>query len=293
MGGRGLKKTYILAPNFDYPPSGPIGLGRIWTNATDPSSCLNSLETPDLTEGVEIHKTWKTDWTGERERQRQGLLGIWVRFLQLIGIDAESSISWDRTKVNAYKFDKLESLFFDPPPEYVGLSMQSLAVSNYIAKSNYKKSVYMFTGLKIARGAEVKIVRSHGLGTDSKVGADGMSVGFPVSAGPEISISTKNSDSYSFGASSDFVFAYRLREIYYEKGQIQTKEHNKKALYSLNDDTPQEVSIMASDDLVESLYTLKVIGLASNDLSIKPVQHPIQHAIDDEDGEECDIIAPI
>ena len=78
-----MKKTYILAPNFDYFPRGPIDLGHVWINPKDPG----------LPKDVQIHKTWKTDWVSERENQRQGLLSIWARFLQILGIDAESRIS--------------------------------------------------------------------------------------------------------------------------------------------------------------------------------------------------------
>ena len=110
--------------------------------------------------------------------------------------------------MNAYKFDKLETVFFDPPKECIDYFMQSSAVSSYIAESNFKNSVDLITGVKIARGAEVTILRSRGCATSSRIGADGTLASFHVAAGPEFSAFTHNSDRQSFGGSSDFVFAY-------------------------------------------------------------------------------------
>lgn len=64
--------------------------------------------------------------------------------------------------------------------------------------------------------------------------------------------SFKDSDKVSYGDSSDFVFAYRVREIYYEKAKLKTKEHNQGPLF----DTEGRGVKARGEDILE--YTLEV-----------------------------------
>lgn len=82
-----------------------------------------------------------------------------------------------------------------------------------------RNSIYMITGVKIVRGAQVKETIERGFGGDTEVGVDATMVGVPVSVGPKLEASKENKREISFSGSSDFVFAYRLRKIRYREGK--------------------------------------------------------------------------
>lgn len=221
----------------------------------------------------------------EKGHQHKGVIRVWARFLQVVGIDAEASVKWDRSNGEIYKFEKLDTKFIDPGPAFVKESVLAPAVEEFIRQNNFKKPVYMITGVKIARGADVALTRSRESGTHLRAGVDGTTAGAPATAGPEVTISSTNSETTRFGESFDFVFAYRLREIYYEKGQVKHKECNKGALQGTDDGSPEK-----ADETSLSSPSLEISGLAEEDVSGEDLAIREDLAVDEDDGEECAII---
>lgn len=262
-----------------------ISLGSIWTNPADPGTCINRDGPLPFHPNLPVDKSWKTNWVNEKDRQRKGLIGIWARFLQIVGVDAEASVNWDRTKASAYKFDRLDTESVDPTPKYVQESVLSDPVADFIVASGFKKPVYMVTGVKIARGADVALAKSKEAGTYMRVGADGTPVGTPGAAGPEVTISLKSSEKTSFGGSSDFVFAYRLRKIFYEKGQVRHDEYNKGVLYGLEDGKLDD-----NDATQCPPPTLEVVGIANVDTSARGLGFQEESAMDEDDEQKCTVV---
>ena len=160
-------------------------------------------------------------------------------------------------------------------------------VADFIVGSDFKKPVYMITGVKIARGADVALARSKEGGTHIRAGVDGTPAGAPTAAGSEITITMTNSEKTSFGESSDLVFAYRLRELYYEKGQVKHKEHKKGALQGIDDGSTGE-----TEEETPSVPSLVISGLAEEDVSGEQSNIGGKMAFDEDDEEECYIVAP-
>ena len=279
-----MKKTYFLAPNFDYPPNGSLSLGRILSDPTDPGSCINPDGQPPFPDNMRPQHIEKLDWKSERIRERGGLIGVWARFLQVMGVDAEANISWSRTQDSVYSFAKLDTDIIDPTKEYVVQNVTRSSVADFIVESNYKKPVYLITGVKTARGADAAFGRSRKTGANAQFGVDGTSAGAPATAGPKISFHTSDSEKTSFGGSADFVFAYRLREIFYEKGQVKHQEYNRGALYdtSISSDESQ-----AQHYKPESL--LKIVGIARSDAA-EGMGDKLEDVVLDDDNEECFVI---
>jgi len=279
------KKAYILAPNCDYAPDRDIVLGLIWTDPLDPGSCINASKVTAFPDNKEPNYTYKTDWKHEKTRERGGLVGIWAKFLQFLGLDAEASFKWSNSDGSVYKFDKLDTFSFEPTPAYVKTSVTGNDVEEFIKapENNYQVPVYMVTGLKIARGAESAITHARELGVDARLGIDGTSAGTPAAGGPKLTLEAKDTNDVSFKDSSDFVFAYRVREIYYEKGSLKTKPYNKG---ELADKSGPSVS---RDTKIE--YTLKVSGLMSEDIDASMVGQKGSGCLDDDD-EECEVVLP-
>jgi hypothetical protein len=255
-------KTYRLAPNTYYPPGGSLAIGRILSDPDDPSSCLNT-SSPVAFADSEIQKSWKTDWKSEKSRIHSGVISIWARFLQVIGLDAEASVNWGTQKRDAYEFGRLDIEFVDPGREKIEEAMRAASqVDAYIKSSEFSSPVYMITGVMIARGAAIAETRSNELGTHMRAGFDGTPAGAPAGGGPEVTLSSKSVDGVSYGGSSDFVFAYRLREIVYEKGFMQSKPYYEGGLYVDEEDGTEAQNTKGSKQ-VES-YTV-ILGLEEHD----------------------------
>jgi hypothetical protein len=75
----------------------------------------------------------------------------------------------------------------------------------------------MVTGVRIAKGARMfdQTLRASGLNTT--LGVDGTAVAIPISTGVDGGLSHMSNTTDSFQAASDFVYAYRLCEVYYSK----------------------------------------------------------------------------
>ena len=284
-----MKKTYFLAPNFDYPPSSNVSLGRIWTDPSDPGTCINPDGPLPFPSNMQVQHGYKTDWRNKISGEHKGLIGVWARFLQIVGLDAEAHVTWRSSKGATYDFKKLDTDFIDPTLEYYKSSVVVPSVAGHIIDTKFTKPIYMITGVRIARGAEVEQAHSKEAETHLKIGVDGTTAGSPVTAGPELNISSSAAESTSSKGSSDFVYAYRLREIYYSKGRLRHREHNKGAtLQGLGGSSTEEGK---EDSLV--IPPLEISGYAGEDFSGDGSGVSRESAIDEDNGEECDIVTPV
>ena len=157
-------------------------------------------------------------------------------------------------------------------------------VAKAIVLDNYRMPIYMITGVKIARGATVNMIKEHEVGGKMHLGVHGAPAGVPGAVGPKVAISSKKTEGPSFRDSSDFVFAYRLREIFYQKGQVKHKEYNKGALYTSSGEE-EELPMKPGEAFLE------VNGLDHEDLQIDD-QRWSKEVIVNEDEDICEIMAP-
>ncbi|KAF5642067.1 transcriptional activator of proteases prtT [Fusarium tjaetaba] len=203
---------YIRAPNLDYEPNKAIRLGHIWKHPMDPGSfCGPPLPIP---EDMETNYTFKAPWYIGKGRANSGSLGIWASFLQAVGVTAESNFDWNNAKDVSHTCERLDTYSIEPTDDYVKESVKAVA-SEAVRR---RERLFMVTGVKIARGAVGSISSSRRVGGGARVGFGGESLGVPFDGGPQFNISRDIYDEETYGESSDFVFAYRVRRIIYPKG---------------------------------------------------------------------------
>ena len=118
-------------------------------------------------------------------------------------------------------------------------------------------------------------------------GIDGTSAAAPAAAGLEMMISSQGSERTSFKESSDMVFAFKLRETYYEKGQVKHTEYSESGVLSVE-------SLAKKGDMGNTAQasSLKVLGLDGNDFTARGVQILKEIGLDEGDGEERNIVLP-
>lgn len=274
-----MGKAYFLAPTRDCPPSGPIALGNIIVSPSVPEEALNSNLIPPT---ETIHESYQTNWQAEMGHHKDGKLGIWTGFLQFLGIGVDVGVEHSRYYGDIYRFDRLETHFFLPSTEYVEKCVRSPNVQDHIIKSRFRSNIYMVTGIKIARGASIASIRLRERGTYLHFGVNGAPLGLPLSIGPEASISSASTHSVSFDGASDFVFAFRLREIHYsQKQKVTHRSYDKGVLSGIHDGT-EDVAEVPTEEI-------DVLGPADKDLTGEDVDEEALSVLDD-DGEPCECV---
>lgn len=213
-------KKYFLAPSWDYPPSGPISLGSIVRTPEARGIVPPLYAQPDSALNLPCFKSSKTDWRWVSEGTRDASLGIWMKFLQFTGLGVDAGISDHELKQREFVFDRVDTQEFLPDDEFVRGAFATPAVRNYVTKSLFSKSVYMIVGIKTVKGAKAITVDSRYHSSELNIGIDGTLPGTTYSFGPEGKVASGRHEVASFGSSTDFVFAFRLRRIKVDKNHL-------------------------------------------------------------------------
>ena len=187
------------------------------------------------------------------------------------------------------KFKRLETLFFspDPSPEYVKSSMlQPIVKQNF--ENNLRKTPYMITGIKIARGAEGikrKVREANG---NAQVKINGRTGGESTSGGPQIRWKRSLMNGETFTASSDFVFAYRLRKIKIIRKtmDIESKDFVQGAVYHEGLEATEDQDTEDTSEIVSASLEDRDLGIISDTKNI-PLDWTIATVKDEEDEEDC------
>ncbi|OAG01997.1 uncharacterized protein CC84DRAFT_1053504, partial [Paraphaeosphaeria sporulosa] len=223
------QRTYFALPTLDHPPNHLITLGQI---VTSPAQPWKRLASPLPIAANSIATTVKTDWGTQLHRNREHRIGIWAQFAAMIlGVGADAELASMKHESDIFHFKELETSFFEPDDAYVEASVVGKeAVAEWV-KRNPRKSVYMVTGIKVARGAAHLCARAKGVNVDLRPGVDATPFsGVPVSGGVLAGVGKEKGEKTWFSGSSDFVFAYRLRRILVKRQTVsQSKDYVKGA----------------------------------------------------------------
>jgi len=272
-----MGKTYLVCPDFDVPPppTGPIQLGHIITILSEPCDSLNSDYRLDIPQD-KVYNSWKNSWkagfVATRTQLRDGAFGLWAQFLEGIGFGGEISYKFDKNVNDIYTFDRIETSFFVPSPEYYRKSVLVPPVQDYLKDSRYKLPLYMITGLKVVRGGTVTRTNSEGHEEVAKLGFDGVPAAVPVKVGPEAQYSSQTKEITSFDSSSDFVFAIRLRKLTCSKdGKVRVEAYDKGAMLG-QDDEPTNVdseglvvNVAEEDAGLEDFKNMRTVSIVDDD----------------------------
>lgn len=269
-------KQYFLAPSWDYPPNGPIALGNIILSPTRPVPPLCTAAKLEV-EGLVTSNKRDVEW--KRGKTDAHKFGIWVKFLEFLGIDIGVDVSAENDEVFSFKSMHTEELFFDM--KYIQAALKSSPAARRILKMQ-RKPLYVVVGVKTVSGAAVKRSFSRSVGGSLDVSVDAALAGSPVpaSVGPSVQASSGTNESVSFGDSDDFVFAFRVQKLHFKrnKEEVQLEDHVKGALFGLGDDRDARPGVV---ELSGSLDASDVPGAVSLDGT----------TVDDED-EEVQVIVP-
>lgn len=283
-----MLKRYFLPPDFDNPPppDGPLSLGHILVDRLDPAP-LN----PDSIKTIaKPYSSYKKGFTATRGQLRQGKYGVWAQILEAVGFGGELSVKCDKNTSDTFTIKQLDTTFFNPDQKYVEESMREDAVDAWMKAKSYRKPVYMITGLKVARGASMNVANTSERSGKLDLGIDLTPAAIPVRVGPVIEGSKTEEERTAFDASSDFVYAFRLRKIWYEgdKTTVQHEPDNKGAM--LGEDKGD--SHGAGKDAAGVEFSQRDASAEDFDDSEDSDPEEVREVQEEEDGENCVWVVP-
>lgn len=155
-------KTYILAPNFTYKPTGAIQLGSIIADPFRPAKSLSQATVPPAVETVVQYNHEASQQTSRSLR-----LSLWARILDAAGAGVSASRARDKT--DSICVERLETRYLaqepvDNDPE-LAVRLKEPRVRAAIEAGLYGRApVYLISGVKIARGLTVRSETGHIVG---------------------------------------------------------------------------------------------------------------------------------
>ncbi|KAH7311133.1 hypothetical protein BKA65DRAFT_363106, partial [Rhexocercosporidium sp. MPI-PUGE-AT-0058] len=129
-----------------------------------------------------------------------------------VTVNAEAKVAFEKSVKNHCEFDTLETFIIQPTREYIEDSLDDDAVTKYIDKIKFfeKWSIFMITGVAIARGAKIE-------GTETKKQdlrfGPGLDVPGIVEAAIDLGSNNDETISKTATKATDFVWAIRLAKI--------------------------------------------------------------------------------
>jgi hypothetical protein len=157
------------------------------------------------------------------------------------------------------------------PDVQAAISREEVVAQINRSKFNFKKRLYMITGVRVARGAKLHQKGSGFIGGNAGVGVDLGAFGVaPVTVGVGGAGQSTSSENYGFKKSSDFVFAYRVCEIHYGK-DVYVKPYNSGETFGTNDGGDGDE--LSEDEEEEKRQKIVVEDIEASDYSGGGVPH--------------------
>ncbi|KAL0259224.1 hypothetical protein SLS55_006729 [Diplodia seriata] len=262
-----LVKTYLLAPNFDFRPDGPIALGNIIADPFRPHRVLTKAD--PSTVQPETETIFQDDFVTHHSAGHGVSLSIWAEFLASVGINLGTDLTKDSN--TEYNMSSLKTVYFKD-----ALSEQELhqrvnvpRVRNVLQSGHIRsRPVYMITGIKIAENLEVATEHDAHKGINAGVSVP---VVEGISVGGNVGLTKDKGRGQSFRARQDVVFAYQLLEIRlkgWREETLEVQEFKSKAAF-LGDKEGKDTEVEA-----EAVGTTasSFSALDRKDISLKEVE---------------------
>ncbi|KAI1358966.1 hypothetical protein F5Y08DRAFT_320741 [Xylaria arbuscula] len=269
-------KTYFLCPTSDFihpPPVGPLCLGSIIRSTSVPQYPLNRGNT--VTIANELPPVVETNWKKITSTKKGVGSGVFAHFLQLatggLPLGPELNVENSNVTVNAFAFDTLTTLAFEPTQDYVKEAITAPAVRMWLREPKQRftptVSLYLVTGIKLVKGARIRHSRSHSTTVTGNFGIDAAALG--TSFGPKGHWVRMKEDEFEFNRDSEFVFAFSVKRLKFGR-RLKIEEYNRGAFLAFGEEQEEEAHDDVSVEEVDGseIETAKVIYDVNEDRGV-------------------------
>ncbi|EHK17757.1 uncharacterized protein TRIVIDRAFT_66658 [Trichoderma virens Gv29-8] len=258
-------KTYFLCPTSDFihpPPAGPLCLGSIIRSTSTPQYPLNRARIVAVADAAP--PVVETDWKKTISTEKGFGLGVYAQFLQLatggLPLGPEVNVERSNKRANAFAFDTVTTLAFEPTQEYVQEAIKAPAVQTWLREPRQKfspvVSLFLVTGLKLVKGARIKYLTSRSTTATGNIGIDVPALG--TTFGPKGHWVTTNDDQTEFNRESEFVFAFRVKRLKFGR-RLKVEDYNKGAFLAVDGGQEDGESVLVEDVDGSEIKTAKAV----------------------------------
>ncbi|KAL7946828.1 hypothetical protein V8C42DRAFT_318886 [Trichoderma barbatum] len=258
-------KTYFLCPTSDFihpPPVGPLCLGSIIRSTSTPQYPLNRAKI--IAAADAFPPVVETDWRRTISIEKGFGLGVYAQFLQLatggLPLGPEANVERSNKTVNAFAFDTVTTLAFEPTQEYVQEAIKAPAVQTWLREPKQKfapvASLFLVTGMKLVKGARIKYSISQSTTVTGNTGIDMPALG--MTFGPRGHWISTNNDETEFHRESEFVFAFRVKRLKFGR-RLKVEKYSKGAFFAIGGDKEDGESTLVEDVDGSDIETAKAV----------------------------------
>ncbi|RYP25238.1 hypothetical protein DL765_000119 [Monosporascus sp. GIB2] len=258
-------KTYFLCPTSDFihpPPAGPLCLGSIIRSTSTPQYPLNRAKVVAVADAVP--PVVETDWKKTISTEKGLGLGVYAQFLQLatggLPLGPEVDIEHSNKTANAFAFDTVTTLAFEPTQEYIEQAVKAPAVQTWLREPKQRfapvVSLFLVTGMKLVKGARIKYSTSQSTTVTGNIGIDVTALG--TTFGPKGHWISTNDDGTEFYRESEFVFAFRVKRLKFGR-KLKAEEYNKGAFLTVDGEQEDDESVLVEEVDGSDIKTAKAV----------------------------------
>ena len=260
-----VTKTYFLCPTSDFihpPPTGPLCLGSIIRSTSTPQYPLNRAKIVAVADAVP--PVVETDWKKTISIEKGLGFGVYAQFLQLatggLPLGPKVDVEHSNKTANAFAFDTVTTLAFEPTQEYVEEAIKAPAVQTWLREPKQRfapvVSLFLVTGIKLVKGARIKYSTSQSTTVTGNIGIDVTALG--TTFGPKGHWISTNDDGTEFNRESEFVFAFRVKRLKFGR-RLKVEEYNKGAFLAVGGEQEDDESVLVEDVDGSDIKTAKAV----------------------------------
>jgi hypothetical protein len=194
----------------------------------------------------------ETDWKKTISTEKGLGCGVYAQFLQLatggLPLGPEVNVENSSKTANVFAFDTVTTLAFEPTQEYVEEAIKAPAVQTWLREPKQKfapvVSLFIVTGIKLAKGARIKYSTSQSTTVSGNIGIEVTALG--TSIGPKGHWVSMNDDETEFNHESEFVFAFRVKRLKFGR-RLKVEEYNKGAFLVVGGEQGDDESVLVED----------------------------------------------
>jgi hypothetical protein len=206
----------------------------------------------------------ETDWKKTISIEKGLGLGVYAQFLQLatggLPLGPEVDVEHSNKTANAFAFDTVTTLAFEPTQEYVEEAIKAPAVQTWLREPKQRfapvVSLFLVTGMKLVKGARIKYSTSQSTTVTGNIGINVTALG--TTFGPKGHWISTNDDGTEFNRESEFVFAFRVKRLKFGR-RLKVEEYNKGAFLAVGGEQEDDESVLVEDVDGSDIKTAKAV----------------------------------
>lgn len=198
-------KSFLPAASCDLapPPNGPINLGSLLGHPEKPKRCLNA-DTRLEPSKFFSHQHRDVQITNVEIQNRSA--GIFSSFLaEVLGIGLDIGAKSSSQAAWHVGCKSIDTTWFQPTQKFIFDSLQDEEVQAWGKELLWQRSLYMITGIKVARGVRMETVDVKTRDATVQLKLDGSGQAVPASVAPHVSTESKSGLALKWKESDDFV----------------------------------------------------------------------------------------